>query len=327
MLVIQYDEDVLARGGGPHIHPLNRMKTYFHMHLTYLFLSFVLSDTVLPTLLVLLQHPLAIIRQAAMGCVQALNDTEAIAVDDGLKYLINALISSDTEIVQDPLQIACVFKKLFVPLCNTSSEVEMLDAQHLEDLRFITKYLADFILRSEKKHLSLGIAAVTGLVKFQGFFVHLLPLLKDLLASSQTAGLSPSDFLLLRILIQKFESSTVDIFLKFPSSLKLFKTALTLGKVCPGSNLMLQELVLKQVDASFYSSIASAKPQSEIFDTLLSSAVTTSSTDVAKAIRLTLLELPLNSEDVARQISSFGNQDEEDNPKKAKRMRRYFFIL
>ena len=54
-------------------------------------------------------------------------------------------------------------------------------------------------------------------------------------------------FQLLKLLLQKFSPVTVDIFEKCPLSLKIFKTALNLGPIEPGSNLSIQQECLKQV--------------------------------------------------------------------------------
>ena len=61
--------------------------------------------TVLPTLMLLLHHPLKVVREAAIGCIQALNDNNRIKLDDGLKYLLKFIVANDTEIVEDSQQI------------------------------------------------------------------------------------------------------------------------------------------------------------------------------------------------------------------------------
>eukprot|EP00794_Sanderia_malayensis_P007770 gene7770-8616_t len=276
----------------------------------------------LPILLTLLHHPLRVIREAAMGCIQALNDVTSDGnIDTGLKYLIGFIVSNDMEIVEDRSRVLSVLEKLFKPLSSTSSDREMLEPMHLENLIFLTKYFAAS-LSSPEIHVQLGICSITSSVVFQDFLVHLLPVLEENIQTAQTSGLQLGNFFLLKMLLKKFTPSTVDIFQKFPSSLKLFKTALELGNVCNDSKLTVQEIALEQVTCSFYAAMLSATTQSEVFDTILFSTVTTGSLEVSKAIRQKLVELPVCPEDVARQIFHFKESLEENNPKKAKRSRR-----
>lgn len=53
-----------------------------------------------------------------------------------------------------------------MPLSNAVKDVEMSEPKHLEDLRFLTKYLSGFVLRSDSS-LKLGIATITSSVDLQ----------------------------------------------------------------------------------------------------------------------------------------------------------------
>eukprot|EP00112_Aurelia_sp_Birch-Aquarium-sp1_P006370 Seg1704.8 transcript_id=Seg1704.8/GoldUCD/mRNA.D3Y31 product="HEAT repeat-containing protein 1" protein_id=Seg1704.8/GoldUCD/D3Y31 len=279
------------------------------------------ESEVLPTLIILLHHPLRVIREASLGCIQALNDADCGNIDDGLKYFLSCLISNDTEMIEDAKHILYVLEKLFKPLCKMSTDVEMLEPKQLEDLRFLTKYLSGFLLRSDI-HLKLGLALITNSVVFQEFLLHLVPTIKELVTTAQTTGLTATKFQLLKLLLQKFSPVTVDIFEKCPLSLKIFKTALTLGPIKPGSNLSIQRECLKQVTTEFFSNITSASSKNQIFGALLSSAVSSGSSEVLKTVRQKLIELPIDTADIVTQFKSLNEESGEAQPKKAKRARR-----
>eukprot|EP00795_Rhopilema_esculentum_P004548 gene4548-20800_t len=282
---------------------------------------FSFDSQVLPTLLSLLHHPLKVVREAAIGCIQALNDNDRIKLDDGLKYLLKFTVGNDTEIVEDSQQICHVVEKLFKPLSSSSTDVEMLEPKELEDMRLLTKYFSSFIWHSNV-HLQLGIATITSSVIFQEFLLHLTPVVGELIKVAQTKGLTEYELQLLRILLRKFTPAVVDVFEKFPASLRVFKTALTLGSACPGTILTIQEECLKQVTVPLFEAITSSKIQNEIFETLLTSFVNSSSTSVSKVIQAKLVELPISAEDIADQITGFKEHLQGPQPSKSKKARR-----
>ena len=55
--------------------------------------------------MILLNHPLRVIREASIGCIQALNDADCGNVDDGLKHLLSCLVNDDTEMIEDAKHI------------------------------------------------------------------------------------------------------------------------------------------------------------------------------------------------------------------------------
>ena len=69
-----------------------------------LILPFVLY-TVLPSLMVLLSHPLKIIREVAIGCIQSFHGNSVVKLDNGIKHLLDCLVDNDTEILEDCSQI------------------------------------------------------------------------------------------------------------------------------------------------------------------------------------------------------------------------------
>ena len=55
--------------------------------------------------MILLNHPLRVIREASIGCIQALNDADCDNIDDGLKHLLSCLVNNDTEMIEDAKHI------------------------------------------------------------------------------------------------------------------------------------------------------------------------------------------------------------------------------
>lgn len=224
------------------------------------------SSSVVVSLLANLRSPVREVRRAAIVCLQCLSGVK----ESPFHSLVQSLLEKAEEIIADPGYVCQALGTIFEELQMTATQKSKQKLSAMLELLLksiktggIPSYVAKILMQTLQE------------VNSEMVLSELLPAIDRLLekASNEPAALVKDEYLLLRLLICKYNQHSAALLCKDPHSLELFVKALNAGKTLHQGMPSFQIMALEQITKPFFAAIADGKVQQRIlgvlFDLLL----------------------------------------------------------